>query len=887
MRLTVAVAVACLIAGVSIADDASAAIKRPTNIPAQKLGAALEALAKNCDVQVVYFSGAVDALQTQGAVGELSTEEAFARVLSGTGLTYRYLDEKTITIVPLAQQPPVSPTDRNELAGGAAGATDTTAGATPGSDSGDSPRKTFWDRFRLAQAGDTTAQSEADKVSGKAENSKNSSAPSARSEGVTELDEVVVTATKRPELVRNISGSITALSGAALEEIGAQDFADYLTRVPGVVLNAQVPGLSPVVIRGVSTTTGFDQGQGTTGYFINDVPLTDPYSVIGIPDIDTFDVDNVAVLRGPQGTLFGSASLGGAVNYQAAKPNMSEYQLHVQATGEGVTSGGTGGAGKLMLNVPLISDVLAMRAVYYYRDDPGYYNNIGTGKKDSNVTLTRGGRFEATWAPTSNTTINYMFLDQTQDTADSGYQEPATAGPLQKNTVIPEPNDLTTLLHSLRLDQDLGFATLTAMATYHDKSQRLIQDETAALSGLLPGVSPIVSLQTGYSRGGDYEVRLASPSGERIEYLVGAMYDNTRELFSDTFHGANAAQVIESLFSGVFGTGIGAKGAPGGVFLNGQLPFDGREKALFGEVTYHLNDQWKATLGGRAFQTESSNRSIESGFIDELTSGALSTTLSGSQKDSGFLPKGSVTWTPNGNIMTYALVSKGFRFGGPNIAAGAGGSVVPATFGSDSLINYELGTRTTWFEQRLQLDTNIYYIDWSNIQVQLYTPFVQSYGANAGGAKNYGLESTALWRISNGLSLRTNLTYLSAKLDQDYNPGGGQPIIPSGSTLPGASKWQVSNLLSYQWFGGPWQPAFIFGQRYISTAPGAFQIGVPQGNYSLYDGRVTLHIKDVSVSAFVNNIANSHGVTSAFNSPPLEEDIVRPRTVGITLDYKL
>jgi iron complex outermembrane receptor protein len=857
MRLTVAVAVACLIAGVSIADDASAAIRRPTNIPAQNLGAALEALAKNCDVQVVYFSGAIDALQTQGAVGELTTEEAFSRVLSGTGLTYRYLDEKTITIVPLAQQPPVSPTDRNELVGGAARASDAPEGAAPGSDSG------------------------------KAENSKNSPVPSDRSNGVIELDEVVVTATKRPELVRNISGSITALTGATLEEIGAQDFADYLTRVPGVVLNAQVPGLSPVVIRGVSTTTGFDQGQSTTGYFINDIPLTDPYSVIGIPDIDTFDVDNVAVLRGPQGTLFGSASLGGAVNYQAAKPNMSEYELHVQATGESATNGGTGGAGKLMVNVPLISDVLAMRAVYYYRDDPGYYNNIGTGKKDSNVTLTRGGRFEATWAPTSNTTINYMFLDQTEDTADIGYQEPASAGPLEKKTVIPEPNDFTTLLHSLRLDQDLGFATLTAMATYHDKSQRVTQDETAALGSLLPGVSPIVSQQNGYSRGGDYEVRLASPSGERIEYLIGAMYDNTRESFGESFQGANAEQVIESLYSGIFGTGIGARGAPGGVFLSAQLPFDGREKALFGELTYHFNDQWKATLGGRAFQTESSNRSIESGFIEDLLSGALATTLSGSQKDSGFLPKGSVTWTPNANIMTYALVSKGFRFGGPNIAAAVGGSVVPPTFGSDSLINYELGTRTSWFEQRLQLDTNIYYIDWSNIQVQLYTPFAQSYGANAGGAKNYGLESTALWRISKGLSLRTNLTYLSARLDQDYNPGGGEPIIPSGSTLPGASKWQVSNLLSYQWFSGPWKPVFIFGQRYVSTAPGAFQVGVPQGNYSLYDARMTLHIKDVRVSAFVDNIANSHGVTSGFIAPPLEEYLVRPRTVGITLDYKL
>jgi outer membrane receptor protein involved in Fe transport len=137
------------------------------------------------------------------------------------------------------------------------------------------------------------------------------------------LSEVIVTATKRPEAARKISGSVSAVTGAQLEAIGANSFADYLTSTPGVVFNAAVPGESTVVIRGVSTTVGFDQGQGATGYFINDVPLTDPYFTVAIPDIDAFDVDNVTVLRGPQGTLFGSASLGGAVDYQAAKPNLS------------------------------------------------------------------------------------------------------------------------------------------------------------------------------------------------------------------------------------------------------------------------------------------------------------------------------------------------------------------------------------------------------------------------------------------------------------------------------------------------------------------------------------------------------------------------------------
>jgi outer membrane receptor protein involved in Fe transport len=172
-------------------------------------------------------------------------------------------------------------------------------------------------------------------------------APADDSSASTTVTEVVVTATKRPEAVRKISGAVTAFSGDQLEKLGAQDMSDYLTRTPGVVFDSSTPGWSTVVIRGVSTTNGIDQGQSTTGLFINDVPLTDPFYSIATPDIDAFDVNNVAILRGPQGTLFGSASLGGAVNYQAAAPVLGKFDAHLQASIEDVDHGGAGGSGKV------------------------------------------------------------------------------------------------------------------------------------------------------------------------------------------------------------------------------------------------------------------------------------------------------------------------------------------------------------------------------------------------------------------------------------------------------------------------------------------------------------------------------------------------------------
>ena len=701
------------------------------------------------------------------------------------------------------------------------------------------------------------------------------------------LTEIIVTATKRSEEVRSISGAVTALTGGELEELGAQSMEDYLTRTPGVVFNAATPGLSSVSIRGVSTTTGIDQGQGTTGYFINDVPLSDPYFAVAIPDIDAFDVDNVTVLRGPQGTLFGSASLGGAINYQTAQPDLTDYQMHVQGTTEGTARGGTGGSGKIMINVPLINDVFALRGVYVYRDDAGYIRNIGTGEKHANQTLIRGGRIEALWTPASTTKISYLFLKQTEDTKDLGYQEPVYAGSLEKNTVAPEPNNYETLIHNLRLDQDLSFATLTVTAAYHEKVSYAVQDATLAVGSLLPGVSPILLITPETSRGTTYEARLASPANSRLEYLVGVMHDETRLTENTIGEGPGAAQAIETLYGPIIGAGIGQASAPGDVFLNAQIPVKGQESAIFGEGTFHFNNEWKVTLGGRAFQTKVTNQTTSSGFYTLLTTGALTSDVSGTEKQSGFLPKGSVTWTPTDNLMTYLLVDKGFRFGGPNLAPPEPGYPIPSTFKSDSLINYEIGIRSTWLDRRLQLDGTVFHIDWSDIQLRLQTPLALNYAANAGKARNTGFEGTATWLITQGLTLSAALTYLDAKLASPFVPGGGQPVVPSGSTLPGASKWQVASALSYNWLNAPFKPSFVVADRYISQAPGIFLTGLPQGDYNLLDARASIHVKDLSFTVFVDNIADSRGVTNANNLPPIQQFLVRPRTIGVTLDYRL
>ncbi|KAK0350587.1 hypothetical protein LTR94_028418, partial [Friedmanniomyces endolithicus] len=177
------------------------------------------------------------------------------------------------------------------------------------------------------------------------------------------VDDIIVTANKRNTRLRDFAGGISAQTGEQLEAVGAQSNADYLGRLPGVVFNSGVSGQSTVVIRGTGTTGGLDQGQGPTGWYLNDVPLTEPGYAVGIPDIDTFDLERVEVLRGPQGTLFGSSSLGGAVNYITKQADASGFDAGLEVGARSVrhADGDTGYQVKGMINIPLIEDKLAVR----------------------------------------------------------------------------------------------------------------------------------------------------------------------------------------------------------------------------------------------------------------------------------------------------------------------------------------------------------------------------------------------------------------------------------------------------------------------------------------------------------------------------------------------
>ena len=317
MRLTVAVAVACLIGGVSIADDAGASTRRPTNIPAQNLGAALQTLASHCDVQVVYFSQAVDALQTQGVVGELTTEEAFSKVLSGTGLTYRYLGDKTITIVPLSGAAATA-TQPVPVFSGQDRSAPKAAGEETASDEGKA-KGSFWGRFRLAQSNRADAANDASV-------GKGNDAPGANGTPVQLEDvEVVVTGTRgRERTVTSSATPIDIVPGSDIEQAGQGSVLGALnTLIPSFNEPTRAGGSTATVIatgglRGLNPDQTLILVNGKRRHkssLINAVSSLYNGSVpVDLDMIPASAIDHIEVLRDGAAAQYGSDAVAGVIN---------------------------------------------------------------------------------------------------------------------------------------------------------------------------------------------------------------------------------------------------------------------------------------------------------------------------------------------------------------------------------------------------------------------------------------------------------------------------------------------------------------------------------------------------------------------------------------------
>lgn len=758
------------------------------------LGDALRQYGQASGRPLIFTEALVAGRQTKGIHGYLTDEAALERLLAGSGLAYRRTGAGVLLIIPLP-------------------------------------------------AGKRLARSLA------APDPKPPASPPP-SDTPTELDSVVITALKRPQAARQVPMSLS-ITDVGLGAPGSLGLSDVLYGTPGTAWNASALGLSTVAIRGITTTLGTDRGQSATGYFIDEVSLTDPYFAQGAFDLDTFDLDNVTVLRGPQTTIYGASAFAGAVNYQTTKPNLDRLEGRVQASAASAGHDGPRPSARAMLNLPIRPGVLALRATYVHREDGGFVDNTGIGVSDANNAVTRSGRVQLAWRPTTDLRLGFMHLAQSQKTADMGYEDSAT--PKTKDTQRAEGIDVHTTLSVLRLDQDLPVGGLTIVASRRDGRRWLDASPSSAASYSADRRDLINTVSKAL------EVRLASSAERPLSFLLGSAFEDSRSRLATT-----TAQF----------------------YLGQRTDFDetyayrARNGAVFGEITYRPSAHWRIDLNGRFSRI--AERGL--GVVTQTVAGSDRQTVSTPVRSTArsATPRLAVSWSPDDRTTLYAAVATGARYGGPNFNPDRQIWNTPVSFGRDSLISKEAGVRTRIFDRRLQMEASVFHIDWRDAQVRLITPlFGYSYAANAKRATSMGLEWSGTWSVTDNLLLRANLTYLDARLRDPAYAGLSQTGGPL--TLPGASRWRTAEEVSYRWNRLPMTPQLTLSHRFASRAASVIGGGLEQGDYHVVDSRLIFSGRTVEIGLFANNITDAKGVTL---SGGVMRFVEPPRRIGVSIDRR-
>lgn len=705
-----------------------------------------------------------------------------------------------------------------------------------------------------------------------------------------ENEEIVVTANKREERLQNVPASITAETGRGLAHRGATQLEDVVRTTPGLSNPGSGGGnKTNLTIRGV--TTGTDPGlkQSTVSLVLDDIPLDPASSSLGATNLRLVDVERVEVLRGPQGTLFGSGSLSGALRIVSNKPDMGKLGGSAEITGA-TTHGGDGSAwGNAVLNVPLVTDQLAIRAVGYGFQEGGWVDNSRTGQKDVNGNETYGGRIALAARMggrlSANVTIAY------QNSHDFGGGEslyaPA-AGASDPNAVTTnrksQESRVESTVANLGLRYDFDTVSLISSSSYIHRKASLDDDvgyynELVGAQLHIPGLTgPAPAITLNNADIFTQELRLTSSGSGPLRWTVGGFYLKAT---------ADGGQWISSpVLAPVLGSGNLA-----------TLVSTGRQEEIsgFGELTYTIANRLDLTAGLRISDTTLAFQTLSSGL---LLTGSPSPTVRVAtnirQSETAYNPRLAIAYRPSAALTLYAQAARGYRVGGPNQTAGLGGPNIPRAYDSDHLWNYEIGAKGRAFDGALNYSAAAYYIDWSNMQTSLRLNNV-GYVGNAGSAHIYGVELEVAAHAARWLDLGGALAVSHGETATDV-PNlvrvTGVVGLQSGQRLPGSPALQASAFAQLN-FDVAGRRAYLRGSaQYIGDEYTDYaEAGTRFGDYATVDLRAGLVLDHFELVGFVNNLFDGAGrrgaIDRAMAGPILAQPQVayrtRPRTIGVTL----
>ncbi len=771
-----------LCAVLSAPGHADSATPAPIAIEAQALDIALHAFALQTGLQLAYVTDLTRGKRTRGCAATAKPAEALAQLLEGTGLTFEFLNERTVQI-------------RAEARDGLRKMAFRSSG---------SPRK------------DGTARV---------------------ADAAPDIQEVVVTSRKRDERLFDVPMSVTVVTGESMEWRGANALSEVLPDAPSLSVIDPGSGMQHLNIRGVSTLLGSNE----IGFYLDELPFTG-VTVPLEPDVRTWDIERVEVLRGPQGTLFGEGSLGGTVRTLTRGPQFDTWETMVSVQGSDIAGGEFSRATRALLNVPLVEDRLALRLAGTQEHIAGWADDVTRDEPHANSRDITTWRGKLQWRPADALTVNasYWYYDGKYS------RDNVTTEDLTLPSASALTGRMTYRLGGLSATYDFG--PVSAFYSIAHNTVDYPQEGLDPASRITANLDFRVTSQ---------ELRFSSRGPATFDWTVG-YYD--REVHR------NDLILLEA------------------ISLENRSRTNGRSEALFGETTYHLSGIPVDLSAGVRIVRETVN-SLETSVGGPAY--AMSVTYPSAS------PRFIVAWHPSEALRLYTSAAKGYRSGQiqtglARTVAESQGIDLPATLKDDSIWTYELGAKTT-LDERLSLDMAVYRSVWNHppVRAPLGTTGFNSM-INSGGTRANGVEVTLRTAISRAWSFAISGSYTDAVYASDV-PGTG---IVRGSTVDYVAKTVANAALEWQ------EPLFAamngigrLGVQYNS--PRSFtslgSLALPGDAITTVAARLGAQGRYWGAFLFANNLTDEHGAVGprGFSGPETIAVRLQPRTVGLELTLSL
>lgn len=733
-------------------------------------------------------------------------------------------------------------------------------------------------------------------------------------------DEVVVTANRRSERLSDVPASVAGYDSTKLDEQGIRDVGDLIAQTPGLSLIPQSSFQPPnIAVRGIQSVVG----AATTGIYIDDTPVqprNTNASEAGAPLPAIFDLERVEVLRGPQGTLFGAGSMGGTIRFITPVPDVSGTDIYARGEVAATEHGGMSYEAGAAVGFPLIEGVAGVRLSGSYRRDGGYIDRVDerTGAVvDANSDRATTKTFKAVVnLDLGGVRILPSFNFQDLHLHDRGQYYPRLSRPedgvLKSGRLLAQPMRDRFYLPALKIEAEIGTLTATSVSSYLVRRARSDIDFSTLdfglyrlFSGQLPipqqlpvaftgAVSRTRSRQDNFTQ----EIRLQSDAEGTISWLIGGFYQRNKQGFAARIEDPYYASFFAGFFNSPAIDGI-VRYTTDGIYREEQL-------AAFANVDVRLGDL-TLTAGGRIADTRFSFREDLNGPFNRGPKSA-----SGSQQDTPFTPRISLSWKPEDGPLLYVSAAKGFRIGGANqgtqstplcnaALAQLGLASAPTEYNSDSLWSYEAGAKAKL--GRLRFEASAYHVDWSDIQSYVqFSGCASGFIANLGAAKSNGFDINVSAAPLPGLSLNAAVGYNKTRYKSSIVTNGVY-LVEKGAVVSDVPPWKITLTGEYSAPIGSGEGYLRFIHEYRSRNNGRFaRFDNPQASgydptLSENDGfgetsaRIGYRGKTLDASVFVNNLFdNSPRLNLTRNGlatdPTYYAQTIRPRTFGLTVTYR-